>query len=238
MSKERPILFSGEMVRALLAGTKTQTRRVVTVHWHKGTRALPYEPWFVEEDGRLLVDCSERDDSHGNGDYREFSSCMACPYGAPGDRLWVRETFADEPGGPDEYPRVVYRADRAGRYYDATSMSAVFYLESDYEPTGGARWKPSIFMPRRFSRITVEITSVRVERVQDISEDDARAEGVRLGEQVPATINGKPGAVAFFDPRAAYAYLWNAINGKRHGCSWEANPWVWALTFRRVEPQS
>jgi hypothetical protein len=211
---ERPILFSAPMVRAILDGTKTQTRRVVTVPWHKSTRALPYEPYWVDDDGELLF-CDEY------GDYHTATRCMA-PYGHPGDRLWVRETHA--PAYFDD-GRPGFRADWTGAAADVVP-----------EP----KWKPSIFMRRHDSRITLDVTSVRIERLHKITAEDARAEGVQLGVQMPCRVNGEPGTVVIFDPIKAYAVLWDSINGKRPGCAWADNPWVWRVAFERdtTSPQS
>jgi hypothetical protein len=197
--KERPILFSGPMIRALLSGTKTQTRRVLNPLLHLIVDG--------DEDTGRVVEQSDADFGRLAMEY------VRCPYGAVGDRLWVREAFCTLPG---TRMRHVYRAD-----------------VNEAPAPGGLIWTPSIFMRRATSRLTLEITDVRVERLQSISAEDARAEGVPLGEQVPATINGEPGTVAFFDPLAAFAYLWDALNGKR--APWASNPWVWALTFKRVD---
>jgi hypothetical protein len=179
--KERPILFSGGMVRAILDGSKTQTRRVVK---HSG--GMEFDP----------------QDPH----YR-------CPHGTPGDRLWVRETWAHERDGtgcPDD-TGVLYRATDPGW---------------DDEETG-LRWRPSIFMPRIASRILLEITDVRVQRLQEISADDCRAEGH------PADWSRSPDPEVHNDAaRDWYMDLWQSINGSD---SWHANPWVWAITFRRLQ---
>lgn len=180
---DRPILFSGAMVRALLAGTKTQTRRV------------------VKPDGKYRLDLVAPADG---GPSR-------CPYGAPGDRLWVRETWNTFEGW-------------AGYFYAADDHS--FGIGADDDPDHIAehavRWRPSIHMPRAVSRITLEITAVRVERLQDISEADAWAEGI------PGDLLHRAQGWA---PRA-YQFLWEQINGPG---SWDANPWVWVVEFRRVE---
>lgn len=168
--KERPILFRGDMVRAILAGRKTQTRRVI-----KGWRDNPPFAERVRADGGLLA---------------------ACPYGRPGDRLWVRETWtnldeSDEGGLPSGY---AYRADLD---------------EEVAQGIGG--WHPSIFMPRRASRLTLEVVAVRVERLVDISNGDAQAEG--------------------FDPdRDEFRRRFQKFHKKP--ADW--NPWLWVVEFRRV----
>ena len=197
--KERPILFSAPMVRALLDGSKSQTRRAVKL------RNGQYMP------------PSERADVNG---WRQM--LRACPYGQPGDRLWVRESHAFTDLG-DGTPVVAYRADASqiaiGR---ATPKDDDFLIPSFSfsEAVAVDRWRPSIHMPRWASRITLEITCVRVERLVDISEADAKAEGV------PELEN------PMLDCRDGYFDLWVSINGLG---SWEANPWVWVIKFRRVE---
>lgn len=200
--KERPILFSGEMVRAILAGTKTQTRRVVKVPlWDP-----PMERAFAP----------------GCGIWRGAdSSEVRCPYGSAGSRLWVREAFARDyfsatPYLPPEQ-RHGYRADWTQRAADTAP-----------EP----KWTPSIHMPRWASRLTLEVTGVRVERLQDISEEDARAEGIVESGTAPGWFKPKADG-SFADPaRGAFQLLWESINGAE---SWAANPWVWVVEFRRVE---
>lgn len=215
--KERPILFSGPMVRAILDGRKTQTRRVMRVQPKWISRA-----WYW---GHRLYD-------KGAGvqhfHTREFSESLlerwarACPYGASGDRLWVRETWAYF--GGDEY---LYQQHRGSVFYQADGAPKP--TEPTYVP--GGRWRPSIHMPRWASRLTLEVTEVRVQRVQEISEEDARAEGLPPYE--PS--EGDGGAVegpAWY--RIGFSHLWDSINGKR--TPWACNPWCWALTFRRVQP--
>ena len=193
--KERPILFSAPMVRALLAGTKTQTRRVIK------PRHLAF---FNPHAAAMLSDRNER----------------PLPYGRPGDRLWVRETFGFS--GSGYIPDIHFRA---------TNPEA---------PILG-RWHPSIHMRRIDSRITLEITSVRVERLQEISEADAQAEGV---EDVTAQVAPRDPEFRFWrryrdgglngytgNAIASYASLWTEINGPG---SWDANPWVWVIEFRRL----
>ena len=196
--KERPILFSAPMVRAILNGTKTQTRRAVKDrHIDSAPPACIFQ-WLRER----------------------------CTYGQPGDRLWVREAFMHEPADycweasvsiPCRPAETVYRADHDG-------------------DTRGAGWKPSIHMPRALSRITLEITGVRVERLQDISEADAIAEGVHPGgaclpdDDTSSFSRIGPVCNASF-PVARYAALWESINGAG---AWEKNPLVWVIEFRRL----
>ena len=214
--KERPILFSAPMVRALLAGTKTQTRRVI-----KGIEEWN-QVWTPAVKGH-----GERFFRYKNQGWDETLP-MSCPYGQPGDRLWVRETFTrteDESGFGSG--TTLYRADMEG-------------YEAPWD------WTPSIFMPRHASRLTLEVTAVRVERLQDISETDAKAEGLSAITKDGKTIkygipdrDGLPGnddtgwvwAEWNTDPRKAYRTLWESINGPG---SWDANPWVWVVEFKRV----
>lgn len=215
--RERPILFSGSMVRALLAGTKTQTRRVVKLRGYPGADV-------VVHDGKVW--------KPSRVDYAGF---VECPYGRPGDRLWVRETWRHIEGG------AIY--DSAGGMMDAFEDETIYRAD---RPTYPGPWKPSIFMPRWASRITLEIESVRVERLQDISGEDAMAEGLKAitkdgrltkygipdSDGLPGTDNtGWPWNEWRISPVDAYCVLWEIING--HG-SWAANPWVWVVGFRRV----
>lgn len=218
---DRPILFSGPMVRALLAGTKTQTRRVLKVQPHEEAGSLmvgPYHPTVIDRHG---------DDQPGPEIFGVYSSCgefgLRCPYGQPGDRLWVRETWRlwdgqshvqGEPLDPD-----VLDGSLIG--LDAQFLKS---LPREYRADSGddGPWRPSIHMPRWAIRITLEITAVRVERLQDISEADAQAEGC-------IDVDYSTGRTY----RAAYRELWEQING--HG-SWAANPWVWVVEFRRITP--
>lgn len=187
--REKPILFSGPMVRAILEGRKTQTRRiakeVATLQpGHKWRECLCME---IDPSDTPCVTCACRFDARWEA----------------GDRLWVRETFALHP----EDGSTIYRCDRGGDYQGAAQ--------------GYFKWKPSIFMPRAASRITLEITRVRVERLQEISEEDAREEGV------PGYSDGSP-----MDYRWGFQMLWDSINGKTH--PWESNPYVWCISFKRI----
>lgn len=216
---ERPILFSDAMVRAILSGAKTQTRRVIA-----GARGSFWDhrsyTGTVERDGVLRFRVGP------DGEIANGSPEVRCPHGAVGDRLWVREAWTM----PASAHSVYYRAD-----YPSGNRSLI-PREPDYDSINewAARyrvdgWHPSIHMPRWASRLTLEVTSVRVERLQSISEDDARAEGA-------ASFDCTPGCGCGDGHRGGFARLWDSINGEREGCSWEANPWVWAIAFRRVSP--
>lgn len=206
------------MVRALLAGTKTQTRRVVkSVELARaeamGVRVAPSTFCYLDFDG--VPGLSWR--PYGGSPtvpYPPEKVAAACPYGAPGDRLWVRETWA-----------------KAGEVGDA-----VEYRADNCDPTCG-KWRPSIFMPRWASRITLEVTGVRVERLNDISEADAQAEGVSKGlggnwidYQSKQHPNGDY-AGCVYSARGSFQTLWAAINGVE---SMRANPWVWCVEFKQV----
>jgi hypothetical protein len=194
--KERPILFSAPMVRAILDGSKTQTRRIVKPEhvsaYHDGVPAL----------------------------FKRF------PYGKPGDRLWVRERHAIWTR-PETQIYGFHFPEERGVYYwaDQGAMQQV------------GRWRPSIHMPRWASRITLEVTGVRVERLQDISEEDAIAEGVghELDEAYNAAEHAQIGGCplqAGTPAQHAYAVLWESINGPG---SWDKNPWVWCVNLMAIK---
>lgn len=210
--KERPILFKGEMVRAILAGTKTQTRRAMNPQ--------PV-PWGTFGGWSLPKSCYGSEDC-----FRESAPIFETRFGRPGDRLWVRETFVQ--GWALSADGCVDQFDEAGNerpmktFYRATSPDLNWYDGGD-DCKIKTPWKPSIHMPRWASRITLEITEVRVERLQDISRGDAMAEGCPF----PNMADGD-------NPRHWYADLWNSINRNTPG-SWDANPWVWCVSFRRIE---
>lgn len=222
--KERPILFSAPMVRAILAGTKTQTRRIVRLpRWLAGgdlDHAWPDKMWGVTPG----LHVSMPDDTQQR---------LRNPWMWPEPSLlWVRETwqgplFSGEL--PDDWRSEKYNAPKAC-HYRASGDSCEFV---DMDDNLVQRWRPSIHMPRWASRITLEITGVRVERLQNISEVDAKAEGVdpimawRTGE--PVERFGLPRMTPV--PVMRYARLWESINGPG---SWAANPWVWVVEFKRV----
>ena len=221
--KERPILFSSEMVRAILDNRKTQTRRVIKP---QPPADLKWGGWLIGTTGnKREIGSATWDDEIDGVSHRKHSA--KCPYGDPGDHLWVRETWADLRAYMNEtyphQPPAVYKA--------------------DYIHLVGEGWKPSIFMPRWASRITLEITWVRVERVQDISEADAIAEGVAknwIGNDCPPEYTneyeryGAPLEVPpCYSAKESYETLWDSINEKR-GYSWASNPWVWVVEFTRL----
>jgi len=183
--KERPILFSGPMVEAILDDRKTKTRRVVKP-----------QPVFVAAPNVPFKTA----DADPKGIIR-------CPYGQPGDRLWVRETFAPMIGGG-----YVYAAD---------------YTEERLKKPGGSGfWKPSIHMPRAASRITLEITGVSIEKLNDISESDAMAEGAGILMPQHEYLDGNPD-----EYRQLFRILWESIHGPG---SWDSNPFVWVVEFKKL----
>jgi hypothetical protein len=196
--KEHPILFSTEMVKAILEGRKTQTRRALQ------PQVLDIIPMKTPDEWIALT---ERNPNHGK--------VIKCRFGQVGGRLWLREAFCNL--CPDEQG-FCYKADR--EHNPASDLCA-------------AEWKPSIFMPRWASRITLEITGIRVERLQAITPEDAKAEGIYS--------NSIYGDFAFHwadtnsgyaTARTAYSVLWDSINGKKY--PWASNPWVWCIEFKRL----
>lgn len=227
--KERPILFSAQMVRAILDGTKTQTRRAVRKQF--APDAEPAEVSATSPEGWQISGHSGLwwDDAGAC-----FDDAIRCPYGIPGYRLWVRETWQgpliDEEledefrQSPDYFKKPSFCAYRATDTLDA--------INADGEELG---WRPSIHMPRWASRIDLEITGIRVERLQDISEEDAKKEGAwgpddSIVGNVAQHFGCDPLAV---HPSLAYHMLWESINGAG---SWDANPWVWVVEFKRMQP--
>jgi len=206
-ARERPILFSGEMVRAILDGRKTMTRRVVKPQPYpaglSGVYADLYHrgpEWAFWLPDRRMTE----------------PRTWPCPFGQPGDKLWVRETWAmrkdTEPGSEHAKHYLHFKADGGG-----------WSPSDEMNWHNWEQWRSPIFMPRWASRITLEITAVRVERVQDISEGDAKAEGLQdwYGAE-PAVTN-----------RGRFHAFWDSLNAKR-GYEWDANPWAWVITFRRL----
>ena len=223
--KERPVIFNGEMVRAILDGRKTQTRRAL--NWKR----QPYTEMAERDDGSLWP--WAEDGEHGGDIW------FPCPFGEVGDRLWVRETWGVVSHDFDENERIIdWVPDRPATaihempfgngYYSGHAIYAVdgqFTWGDDDGHGERSCWKPSIHMPRAACRILLEITAVRVERLNDIRESDARAEGV-----MPT-----PGAAELLvGGKLAFAELWASIYGHEN---WRANPWVWVIEFCRVEAQ-
>jgi hypothetical protein len=204
-TKERPILFSSEMVRAILAGRKSQTRRAVKLGFADWQRNHSLAAMVPGSDGLPCFYDSAVDDKNGEALIAMLRGTPGkpCPYGAAGDSLWVRETWSVATGNGH---RVVYRADLGTDHWPPSV---------DVPAPDAKVWKPSIHIRRCDSRITLPVTAVRVERLQDISEADARAEGVTLGD-------------VWESAGAAYCGLWETINGPG---SWARNPWVWVVSF-------
>lgn len=254
--KERPILFSGDMVRAILDGRKTQTRRIIKDYPEPGTyEQYPFRD-FIFDEGRAWIKVH-------NGDNAGF--WIPCPYGQPSDRLWVRETWAemckvaddfycsladskiDEIHHKEEHHYFEYKADTGDKYPGGWPEE-----EAKGNPDV-PRWKSPLFMPRAASRITLEITNIRVERLQDITEEDAIREGVECPEferedhdfkicpQCGGTRLYTSGGLegARFDTdcmkcdtnKKRFRHLWESIKGES---SWDLNPWVWVIEFKKL----
>lgn len=222
-AKERGIPFSGPLVRAILDGTKTQTRRIV--------KPQPL-PEMREEDGRFAAP-SVYTWERRIGRNVSIESTVRCPYGAPGDRLYVREAWR-VPKSLD----ALSGAKIAAKALDAGYVSP--WAAIQYEADGArnqcwigsaqpGRYRQARFMPRWASRITLEVTGVRVERLQSITEADARAEGCPGFDGA-----GHPAGDDGMTPREDFASLWDEINSEH--ASWGANPWAWVVSFRRVTP--
>lgn len=206
--RERPILFNGAMVRAILAGQKTQTRRVVKPappagHTWAGWCGYSTAP---ADEGKAVW-------AAGEGPLMIEPHRVACPFGQPGDRLWVRETWSDEDLPPGEF---YYRADALTTGLRADEISAM-------------RWKPSIHMPRWACRLMLEITAVRVERLQAISARNCQAEGIR--SDAGGGFHVEDGTHYSAHPDESFASLWTST-----GADWDSNPWVWVIEFRVVGP--
>ncbi|HCQ8110472.1 TPA: hypothetical protein OL923_002283 [Klebsiella quasipneumoniae subsp. similipneumoniae] len=234
--KERGMIFNGEMTRAILDGRKTQTRRIMA----------PQPADDIERgifpNPEVIGWKSSRRHKHGS------TTAHFCHYGKPGDRIWVRETwgvvshaFSDDglmiDWVPDRPATAIHEMPFGNGYYSGYAIYAAdgdfTWGDDDGYEDGRSCWKPSIHMPRAASRILLEITDVRVERLNAISEEDARAEGIidggclNCGEPEPCgCANPEP------DATDAFAYLWQSIYGQDN---WNANPWVWVIEFKRVE---
>lgn len=228
--KEHPIIFNAEMVRAILEGRKTQTRRVVP-NWQlpkiqpdntDGPRynwmatAQRHSRWGYSVFGETENECA-----------KELNACGPCPYGNSFSALWVREAFRVM-GCATDVARLMYRASERNSFTESTRTVPV----SVCTKAPSEKWTPSIHMPRWASRIDLFVTKTRVERLNDISEDDAIAEGVRPTKQWIALdgMVSAPGIPATLK----FEWLWRELYGED---SWQANPWVWVIEFERIETQ-
>ncbi|EHJ9810040.1 hypothetical protein AAGZ56_003129 [Salmonella enterica] len=201
------MIFNGEMVRAILEGRKTQTRRVLATYQD----AVKFCPEWDVNGKQIFIVLGEKDHTGMN----PVITAIPCPFGQPGDRVWVRETFRVHSRATD-VATLVYRASVRNSWTEQTHRVPVAVCN---KPATPEKWTPSIHMPRWASRITLEITGVRVERLNSITESDAEAEGVTDTGFGDLLVDG-------------YRYLWKSIYGEE---SWAANPWVWVIEFKRVE---
>jgi len=218
--KERPMLYGAPMVRGLRDDTKTNTRRVV--------KPCRDRRWGCELAPHELA---------GEVNGGDFTNC---PYGQPGDRLWVRETArcnyrSEQPPTNTGCIGVDYRAggSRMQDYALGERDNYPWFPSRSFNADQTMRWAPAIHMPRWASRITLEISAVRVERLQDISEADAIAEGIEKTPSGMWSLYGQSDVDGTYSPRASFRALWESIYGAG---SWEANPWVWVVSFRRITP--
>ncbi|HHT7498140.1 TPA: hypothetical protein ACT1U4_003041 [Klebsiella pneumoniae] len=232
--KERGMIFNGEMVRAILDGRKTQTRRIMA----------PQPADDIERgifpNPEVIGWKSSRRHKHGS------TTAHFCHYGKPGDRIWVRETwgvvshaFSDDglmiDWVPDRPATAIHEMPFGNGYYSGYAIYAAdgdfTWGDDDGYEDGRLCWKPSIHMPRAASRILLEITDVRVERLNAISQEDAQAEGMELTGWRPTYSDPDSGGEVM-TPYDNFAELWSSIYGDE---SWKANPWVWVISFKRVE---
>ncbi|HCI6368945.1 hypothetical protein [Klebsiella pneumoniae] len=201
--KERGVIFNGEMVRAILHGRKTQTRRIMKPQPEPCPRG---GHWWPSNVFKTMLHV-EDEMQNGKGGWGGLVG-DACPFGDVGDRIWVRETWAEAGASAPDL-----------KLYRANYPEHVPSIYENVPPAEEIRWTPSIHMPRWASRILLEITNVRVERLRSMSQDDARAEGV-IAASGP------------MEAGLAFRELWDSIYGEE---SWKANPWVWVIEFKRVE---
>lgn len=218
--KERGIIFNGAMVRAILSGQKTQTRRImkqqpperwspVTSSGEPDLQARTYTQGVVDRHGCLQAGPQV----FGVAD-EEWGAVS--PFGQPGDRLWVRETWVHIDDEDDKFDGMGSQT-----YYRASSPAS----DDRWLKDRGLKWKPSIHMPRHAARILLEITDVRIERLNSISDEDCRKEGCHGGH------GAIPGYQYSATPREQFSHLWQSIYGQE---SWDSNPWVWIYEFKLV----
>lgn len=204
---ERGMIFNAEMVNAILSDRKTQTRRVLATYQD----AVKFCPEWDVNGKQIFIVLGEKDHTGMN----PVITAIPCPFGQPGDRIWVRETFRVHSRATD-VATLVYRASVRNSWTEQTHRVPVAVCN---KPATPEKWTPSIHMPRWASRILLEITDVRVERLNSITESDAEAEGVTDTGFGDLLVDG-------------FRYLWKSIYGDD---SWQANPWVWVIEFKRVE---
>ena len=210
--KEHPILFSGPMVQAILEGRKTQTRRVVK------PQPIRKYAWYGCQDGMQFWTDDPQQGEKGNPDSRKV------PYGTQGDRLWVKETWATDSLYNNLRPSLLPKRLPAG------------YLFYRADNNGDYKWRPSIFMPRWISRIDLDILNVRVERLQEISKADARAEGMECSFHWSREEGEYKFDIGSYDAYTAnYRRLWDKLNGKTF--PWDSNPWVWVYEFPKYSKE-
>lgn len=241
--KERPILFNGAMVRAILSGAKTQTRRVMKPQPEPTSSdyPMPGHRWPSKAHQTMLHVETEMQKLTGLAGH-------ACPFGQPGDRLWVRETWmpgyyheADHEDGPQV--SIIHRANNAEVTVAAPSYELAEQWEREFSEDGDEAppWRPSIHMPRWACRLVLEITSVRVERLQALPEADWEAEGISFCMEHPSTAAGHA-----FNEAEHYAIAGVSMRGTpedhgmraqfaEQGLDWDSNPWVWVIEFKRIE---
>lgn len=212
---ERGMIFNGEMVRAILDGRKTQTRRIMA----------PQPADDIERSAFPNPDAIGWKSSLKH----KYGSTTAhfCPFGAIGDRIWVRETFRVHSRATD-VATLVYKASERNSWTEQTHRVPVAVCN---KPATPEKWTPSLHMPSWASRILLEITDVRVERINSISQEDAQAEGLELTGWRPTYSDPDSGGEVM-TPYDNFAELWSSIYGDE---SWQANPWVWVIEFKRVE---
>ncbi|QVP48659.1 hypothetical protein AIT66_14920 [Salmonella enterica subsp. salamae] len=201
------MIFNSEMVRAILDGRKTQTRRVLATYQD----AVKFCPEWDVNGKQIFIVLGEKDHTGMN----PVITAIPCPFGQQGDRIWVRETFRVHSRATD-VATLVYRASVRNSWTEQTHRVPVAVCN---KPATPEKWTPSIHMPRWASRILLEIIDVRVERLNSITESDAEAEGVTDTGFGDLLVDG-------------FRYLWKSIYGDD---SWQANPWVWVIEFKRVE---
>lgn len=213
--KTTPMIFTGESVRGILDGSKTMTRRVVQ-----------FDPRFGVEAGWVRI---KQGGIAGKWDsvvtIHHHDAWAACSYGLPGDRLWVREAHRLDPphdGTWDYYGYTDGVLENISVIPDRFRSPEHVIYRASWDGSD-LRWRPSIFMPRWASRITLEITGVRVERLNEIRSDDCIAEGI-----LPIGVEHSPDM-----PRREFQQRWDQINGKKH--PWDSNPWVWVIEFTKID---